>query len=106
MKFKIYFAFAILLTTSNAYAVTECTEKIVNYFVGTSEVNQSDAHLWITFERGGSASVSSKSAAFDGMLSTVITSIAADKTVKVRYKADNVECKMHHGDWVGIWLYK
>ncbi|MGD8174273.1 hypothetical protein ACQEXU_21730 [Vibrio sp. TRT 21S02] len=106
MKFKLISVVVILLTSFNTYAVTECTENIVNYFVGTSEVNQSDAHLWVYFESGGSAGVSSKSAAFDGMLSTVIRSIAANKTVKVRYKADNVACKMHHDDWIGIWLYK
>lgn len=105
MKLKILLMIAPFLFTSNAYAYTECTEKIVNYFIGTSQLNQSKAHLWVNFKGGGSANVSTESAAFDGMLSTVITSMAADKVVKVRYLADNVECKIHHSDWVGLWLY-
>ena len=105
MKFK-FFSLAILaLFVSNVHAVTECNAKITNYFVGTSELNQSDAILWISFD-GGSASISSKSAAFDGILSTVITSIATDKIVKLRYLTDNTECKNHHSDWVGMWMYK
>lgn len=87
----------------DAFSSTECVEKIDRYFIGTSEVNQSDAHLWLVFAGGGSASVNSKSAAFNGMLSTVITSFTTNKKVVVRYKESNVNCKTHHGDWVGIW---
>ena len=103
---KMFFIISLILYVSNTHAVTECNEKITHYFIGTSELNQAEAHLWVNYQGGGSASVSSESAAFSGMLSTVITSIAADKTVKVRYLSDNVDCKIHHSDWVGLWMYK
>ncbi len=106
MKLKLFILASLYLVTSTAYSVTECNEKISNYFIGTSQLNQSDAHLWVTFEGGGSASVSSQSAAFDGMLSSVLMSIGSDKILKMRYLADNAECKTHHSDWVGLWLLK
>lgn len=96
----------MLLFSLGAHAVTECTEKITHYFVGTSELNESVAHLWVNFQGGGSASVRSESAAFDSILSTVMMSIAADKQIRVRYVEDNVDCKQHHADWVGVWLFK
>lgn len=101
-KFSVLF---ILLASSNASAYTECVEKIANYFVGTSIVNQTTAHLYVNFEGGGSASISSESAAYEALLSSVITAIVTNKQVKVRYFTDGVDCKIHHGDWVGMWSY-
>lgn len=103
---KLLLGFAVLMYASGTYAVTECKEKIVSYFIGTSQLNEPEAQLWVNFEGGGSASMSSQSAAFNGMLSTVITSIAADKFVTARYLANNATCKVHHSDWVGVWLWK
>lgn len=101
-----YLLCLLLLITTKTYAVTECTEVIINYFVGTSEVNESVSHLQVNFESGGSASVISTSAAYEGMLSSVITSVVAGKTVKLRYVEDEAVCKKYHDDWVGIWVYK
>jgi hypothetical protein len=106
MKFKSFLAFGIFMCASSAFAVTECKEKITGYFIGTTHINEPISHLWVNFEGGGSASIGSQSAAFNGMLSTVLASIAADKFVTVRYVADNVVCKAHHSDWVGMWLWK
>lgn len=106
MKVKIFLAASAFLAALNVAAATECSEKISSYFIGTGQVNQAHAHLWINFQGGGSASVSSQSAAFDGMLSTVVTSIVTDKSVKVRYFSDGAACKSHHDDWVGLRLYK
>ncbi len=106
MQFKLFFISVIYFISHHCHSVTECNEKIINYFIGTSTINQAHAHLWVSFEGGGSAAVSSESAAFDGMLSTVMMSMAAEKTVKLRYLADDVNCKIHHSDWVGLWLIK
>ncbi|TVZ37408.1 hypothetical protein P886_1749 [Alteromonadaceae bacterium 2753L.S.0a.02] len=105
MKKKI-FAIILILYSSQSFAVTECIKKINQYFVGTSEVNEAKSHLWVNFEGGGSASVSSESSAFNAMLSTVITSIATDKFVVVRYLSDDADCQTHSRDWVGLWLKK
>lgn len=104
MKFILLILLLGLAVDANAS--TECEKKIVRYFIGTSEVDQSVAHLWVNFEGGGSASMSSNSAAFEGMLSTVITSITTDKKVVVRYFSDGANCQVHNGDWVGIWMIK
>lgn len=106
MRFKLFSVIAAFFYISNSYAVTECTEKIESYFVGSSQLNEAVAHLWVNFQGGGSASLSTEGAAFEAMLSTVIASVAADKVVKVRYLDNNVSCKAHHTDWVGLWLYK
>jgi hypothetical protein len=105
MKLKIVVVL-LMLFSSHSNASTECSKKIKQYFVGTSQVNEEKSHLWVNFEGGGSASVSSESAAFDAMLSTVIMSIAADKTVVIRLLADNADCQSHNRDWVGLWLKK
>ena len=104
MKTKLLFAIAALVYGSAAYAVTECRKKINTYFIGTDNLNGSIATLWVNFEGGGSASVYSTSAAFNGMLSTTITSITVDKFVTVRLLANNANCNVHNSDWVGVWL--
>lgn len=104
IRFVLFHFFAF--TSPMAFSVTECNEKIVNYFIGTSELNQSQAHLWVSFEGGGSATISSQSAAFNSVFSTVMLSVASDKAVKIRYLADDADCKTHHSDWVGLYLLK
>ncbi|GAB1624073.1 hypothetical protein AAOGI_41230 [Agarivorans albus] len=96
----------LLALSPSAYAMTECVAKVSRYFVGTSEVNQDEAHLWVNFESGGSASVSSKSAAYNSMLSAVISALVSQNTVKVRYFKDGADCTKHNSDWVGIWVYR
>ena|GEM_PF-5021281 len=104
MRFLIVLALTAMSVSASAF--TECTEKIQTYFVGTTEVNQDDAHLWVNFESGGSASISSKSAAYNAALSSVIFSLASDKKVKIRYFSSNQDCSQHHADWVGLWVIK
>ncbi len=114
MKTKLLFAIAALVYGPSAFAIVECVKKINTYIVGTSEVNGSVAQLYVAFEGGGAAAVESKSAAFNGMLSTVIASIAADKLVKIRYsKGTNCESLspdnlngVSTDDWIGVWLIK
>jgi len=106
MNLRSILLFFVLFPCGFANAVTECDKKIRNYFIGTSQLNESVAHLWVNYEEGGSAAVRTESAAFDSMLSTVITSIVADKKVRVRYLADNADCQQHHTDWVGLWMFK
>ncbi|GAB1624071.1 hypothetical protein AAOGI_41210 [Agarivorans albus] len=40
----------LLALSPSAYAMTECVAEVSCYFVGTSEVNQDEAHLWGSFE--------------------------------------------------------
>ncbi|MEJ2445479.1 MAG: hypothetical protein P8Y42_18845 [Exilibacterium sp.] len=103
---NLTFALAILssLIGKNALAFTQCNEVIVKYFIGTTTVNQEDAHLWVGFQGGGSASVSSKSGAYEGMLATTLTALVTKSPVRIRYYADDVECNVHHSDWVGLWI--
>ncbi len=103
---KLVLAIILIFSSLNAYSVTECNEKIVNYFIGTTTLNETQAHLWVSFEGGGSASVSSQSAAFNSMVSAVMMSVASDKPVKVRYLSVEANCKTHHSDWVGLWVLK
>ncbi len=106
MTAKTFFATITLLFSTQTQAVTECPAKIASYFIGTSLVDQKVAHLWVKLDGGGTASISSESAAFSGILSTTLASLAADKAVTLRYFSDNADCKAHNGDWVGIWLQK
>ena len=101
---KKYVLMLLLFMCSNALAVTECNERIVKYYVGTSQVNESSSHLWVSFEGGGSAVVTSESKAYEGMLSTVLTAVVTKNRVIMRYFANNASCKMHHSDWIGLWF--
>ena len=102
-KFNLLIILALFLNVE-ASAFTECFEKVTKYFVGTGEVDQPIAHLWLNFESGNSGSMGSESAAFESVLSTVLYSLASDKNVVVRSYEDDVSCSGHHSDMVGLWL--
>lgn len=103
MKIKVI-AVLLILYAGQALSVTQCVEKIKQYYVGTSTPDEVETHLWVEFENGGTASVLTSSKAFDAMLSTVMTSVVADKVVEVRYFSDNAICQGYNSDWIGIWL--
>lgn len=101
-------ALSLLVVSASVFssgpAYKECEKTIKRYFVGTSEVDQNTAHLWVTFAEGGSASMSSNSRAFQGVLATSITAFVTQKKVNVRYYDPASDCSLHNGDLVGIWL--
>lgn len=102
---KYILSIFLLLTAASANAYTECNTKITGYFIGSDEVHDSDAHLWLNLANGGSASINTTNAAFDAVVSTALSSLVADKPVKIRLFSDNADCTKNNYDMVGLWLF-
>lgn len=103
MKYILSIFLLIMAASANAY--TECNTKITGYFIGSDEVHDSAAHLWLNLTNGGSASINTTNAAFDVVVSTALSSLVADKPVKIRLFSDNADCTKHNSDMVGLWLF-
>lgn len=105
---KLTSALLLLLSAIQSqlsHSVTECDAKVNNYFIGT-DTDGTNPHLWINFNNGGSASVNHTNDAFDGMVSSIMMSTAADKVVRYRLINDNANCATHNSDLIGMYIYK
>jgi hypothetical protein len=77
-------------------AVTECMVTPKAFYVG-------DSMLWVDWMEGGSGIIRQSDPDFNPTLAVVSMAVTNQKSIVVRYAADNVDCK-EKNDIAGIWL--
>lgn len=91
----------LALISFNLFAYTECPYKTTALYVGD------DGFLWMLFTGGGSAFIKPEDPDLKNIYTTVLAAQMADKSIVVRYVADNVSCASgQRHDVQGVWLYK
>lgn len=89
---------ALVLSTQNAFAVTECTKQIYSIF------NGNDLILMV-FHGGGSAYVCATNTNYNITTSFALSALLTSRSVVVRYAADGVLCAAYdRTDVVGLWV--
>jgi len=91
----------LMILTSEVFAATECRKTTNKIYVGD------DAALWLVFSGGGSAYINETDKNFKNIYSLVLAAHMAQKSITVRYSADNVQCSSEsRNDIRGVWLEK
>lgn len=88
---------AIAIPTA-ASATTECTAKVTRIWAGDS------GHIYIFLYGGGAAVMVPSDPNREAALSLAITAMTTDRTLTVRYSADNAVCAATHFDVVGLYF--
>ncbi|MEL4893533.1 hypothetical protein PQU63_18775 [Xanthomonas protegens] len=101
MKFRvssISLALGLLLCViaSPAMAVTECMVTPKAFYVG-------DSMLWVDWVEGGAGIIRQSDPDFNPTLAVVSMAVTNQKSLVVRYSADNVDCAGRN-DIAGIWM--
>lgn len=96
---KVIFSFTLL--SFNSFAYSECPYKTTALYIGDG------GYLWMLFAGGGSAFIKPENPDLKNIYALVLAAQMSDKSIVVRYQADNVSCTSgQRSDVQGVWLYK
>ena len=97
---------AFLVSTSSAFAYTDCVRKVRKVWVGMD--GQS---VWVVFEQAGHGHAfqdasNPNTVAKDRFYTMALTALTTNKTVIVRYPEDNADCSSQPArkDILGMWI--
>jgi hypothetical protein len=91
-------AMALVATTQNALAVTECDKYIYSIYNG-------DGLILMLFQGGGSAFVFNAHTSFNTISASALSALLSARLVTVRYSADGVSCSASdRTDVLGLWI--
>lgn len=97
---KFLFISLVFLSTS-VHAITECQVKTAALYVGDNGI------VWLEFTNGGSTFLEAGDPNLNNIYTLALAAQMSDKSIVVRYEADNVPCNtVRRGDVRGVWLYR
>jgi hypothetical protein len=95
---RLIAALIMIAMPTTASATTECTAKVTRIWAGDS------GHIYIFLLDGGAAVMTPSDPNREAALSLAITAMTTNRTLTVRYSADNASCVATHFDVVGLYF--
>ena len=97
---------AFLLSTSSAFAYTQCSRKVTEVWV-----SMDGQSIWVIFAQAGHGHVfqdatNPSTVAKDRFYTMALTALTTNKKVIVRYPEDNADCSSQpvRNDILGMWI--